>query len=178
MNNAWLVWLLCAVFGASVARLIHADTVTAPLRDRWEVHWLGKIDKTLNLADSALQIARGATGPEQIGRLREEIRKRTLIEPGVSFWTFGARRYQSRPWTRVQDKLDRLESYQAFIGCRWCLPVWVFAVAVLWTWGRVYGFAANVFAPVDIPPDFSLIALVMGLRWVYAMIDLRLGRDH
>lgn len=178
MTNAWLAWLLCAVSGASIARLVHADKLMQPLRERWEVHWLARIDKELNLADSQLQIARTSTEPERIGKLREEIRKRAAAEPGADFWLTGARRRRLRPWSAIQERLDRLSTYSAFITCRWCVPLWVFLVAVPWTWGRVYGFSADVFAPVVIPVDFALVSLVLGMRWVYALIDLRFGQDH
>lgn len=178
MTNAWLVWLLCALTGASIARFVHADKLMQPLRGRWEVHWVAQIDQVLNSADAQLQIARGSTAPEDVGKLRAEITRRAQREPGVSFWAHGQARERARPFSTIQARLDRLAIYSDFITCRWCVSPWVFLVAVLWTWGRVYGFSVDVFAPVDIPLDYTLISLVLGLRWVYALIDLRWGHDH
>lgn len=178
MNSALLVWVLCAVSGASIARLIHADTLFAPLRNRWEVHWISRIERELTEADAILQVARGSRSLEAIGKLREEINKRADVEPGVALWTRRGRRRVQRPWSTVRDRLERYADYSEYISCRWCLPPYVFLVAVLWTWGRVYGFSWDVFTPVPIPLDYALIALVLGFRWIYAMIDTRFGHGH
>lgn len=176
MNDAWLVWSLCAVFGASVARLIHADSLLEPLRNRWEAHWLARIDAVLTDADSHLQITRGSRAPAVVAKLRGEINDRAGAERGVRFLVRREQRERARPWSSYRDRLDRYAAWLEFISCPWCLPFWVFCGAVLWTWGRVYGFSGAVFAPVHIPVDYALITLVFGLRWIYGMVVVAVGQ--
>lgn len=172
--SAWLPWLLCALGAASLSRLITADSLMQWLRTRWEAHWLGAIDAVLVEADSHLQIARGSAEPQKIGELRQEINKRANAESGVSMWTTGKRREAGRQWSIRRERLERLEVYANFLSCPWCASFWVVAAYVLLTWGRVYGFAGDVFAPVGVPADYALVSLALGFRWLYALVAVNL----
>lgn len=172
--SSWLPWLLCALTAASLTRLITADSLLQWLRTRWETHWLGAIDAVLVEADSHLQVARGSTDPQKVGLLRQEINKRANTEAGVPMWLTGARRRARRPWSTRRERLEQLEIYANFISCPWCLSFWVMALCVLWTWGRVYGFSGDVFAPVGVPVDYALLALALGLRWLYGLVAVNL----
>lgn len=176
MTETWLVWVLCALFGASVTRLLHADSLTAPLRERWEAHWQRKVDAVLVEANSHMQIPPTSDGELDVGRVRASIFRRSTGEPGVGMFVFGARREHGRPWTVRRERLERAESWLEFPSCPWCTSFWVYAVAAVWTWGRVYGFGGEVFAPVVIPADYALIALAFGFRWLYATVVTALGQ--
>lgn len=171
---AWLPWLLCALITASLTRLITADSLLQRLRTRWEEHWLARIDAALVEADSHLQIARGSTDPKHIGELRQEINKRANAEPGVSMWVTGARRRARRQWSARRGRLEYLEIWANSLSCPWCVSFWTALVCVLWTWARVYGFSGDVFAPAGVPADYALLALVLGLRWLYGLVAVNL----
>jgi hypothetical protein len=173
--NAIVVWLFVFTTGASVSRLIVSDKLTKSLRDRWEAHWTVHIDRVLARADRELQIVRAEPTLEGTGKLRHEIRQRALLEPGVALWARRKDRLRVRPWSTLQEDLDRYTGYVAFISCRWCTPIWVYLVCALWTWGRVFGFSSDVLVPVAVPLDWLAVAFLLTARWVYGLIDMNLG---
>jgi hypothetical protein len=173
--NAVVVWLLVFTTGASLSRLIVSDKLSAGLRDRWEAHWTVYTDRTLAAADRELQIVRNEPTLEGMGKLRHEIRERAVLEPGAYLWTRRRDRLRVRPWSTLQEDLDRYAGYAAFITCRWCAPIWVYLLCSLWTWGRVFGFSFDVLAPAAVPLDWFALAFLLTARWVYGLVDMNLG---
>jgi hypothetical protein len=109
-----------------------------------------------------------------------EIGDRSEDEPPMAWWATGTPRAVARPWSKVSAKLVRLRGYSEFIGCPWCVPVYVFAAVALWTWGRVYGWdMALTWAELTgaaLPVDWLALTVPLTFRWVYALVATKLDQ--
>lgn len=179
-------------FGASTTRLVTKDSLLERFRDRWTEHFTARQARILGVLNAETQFRheamrnftvlanrnRPATEqlkPESLTRRQQhdamlhEVGERADEEPWLSFWIT-----HKKDWVAASNRLVWLRSLADFISCPWCVGFWVYLGTLLWTWGRVFGFAAYPLSqPIALPWDFLLLGGAMSARWVYALIATR-----
>lgn len=158
-----LTWVVAFLVGASLARLITSDALPPieALRLRWESHIRYYIDELLLDASENLPSPQGHTSADKMLSIRRQVMDRAVTEPPVRFWVRSQTRLTKRPWASTLARLERLESYQKFPTCSWCMPFWVFLAVGFYTWTVHLG--AEGF--VGVPVVFAFAA-----RWVYGLV--------
>jgi hypothetical protein len=172
--EAWLVWLIVATSAASLADIFISSSLAAGIRERWEVHWLWRVERALFRADLELGMLQGRRDPRSVAKLRDEIEKRASEEAGVPLWYCGSRRKKARPYSAIVRDLDRIASYSNYASCVECLPFLVFLLSGIVGWLWLFGLetsASELFTGVvHVPVPFWLLGGALTLKWVFPVL--------
>jgi hypothetical protein len=184
-------------FGASTTRLITKDSLLTGFRDRWTEHFSARQARLLGLLNAETQFRHEAlrnftvlanknrlpteqlkvetlTQRQRHDAMLTEVGVRADEEPWLTWWVT-----HKRDWVAASNKLVWLQDLVEAISCPWCVGFWVYLGTLVWTWGRVFGFAAYPLSqPIALPWDFLLLGGAMSARWVYALIAMRWDSGH
>lgn len=152
--NQWLLLILVFAVGASLTRLITSDKLLAPLRDRFQEYWSWRAVEVL-MASSASALVHNADyrQGESVQQMKVEIYRRAYLGDAK--------------WRQVARQLDWFDAYRAFLGCPWCVGMWVYLGTLLTAWLVVLGPMWTVWGG---PWWVTIPSLTLAFRWLYGLI--------